>query len=89
VFTVEELVDNDVSNSEDDISNFDDDVSSKSSSGVRLLPSGRFGHNVQHVKSAAKASGLSLEACDPIEALRLQNGEPVPGLTVVLRKPLQ
>lgn len=86
MFTVEELVDGDVIKDEGDVSNLDDDVSS---SGVRLLPSGRFGHSIQHVKSAATASGFSLEACDPVEALRLQNGQPVPGLTVVLRKPLQ
>jgi predicted TPR repeat methyltransferase len=84
VFTVEELVDG-VIGAKDDVSKPGDDVIS----GVRLLPSGRFGHSVQHVKRAAKDSGFSLEACDPVRALRYQNGQPVPGLTVVLRKQLQ
>ena len=54
--------------------------------GVRLLPTGRFGHTSGHVKARVAEAGFEVERLDKVAALRMQAGEPVRGLLAVLRK---
>jgi predicted TPR repeat methyltransferase len=54
--------------------------------GMRLMPSGRFGHSREYVKERARLSGLELvQWRDGV--LRKQRGEDVQGAIVTLRKP--
>jgi predicted TPR repeat methyltransferase len=50
----------------------------------RIEPHGRYCHSEAYVKRALRESGLQLLSIDS-EALRLEGGEPVPGLVVVAR----
>ena len=51
-----------------------------------LQPSARFAHSLKYVRETATACGMSLsQYCEQI--LRLQGGDPVKGVVVVLRKP--
>ena len=53
-------------------------------SGLRLLPSGRFGHSRQYINEVAKISGFEVLSWDDC-VLRQQGGKGVRGTTVILR----
>jgi predicted TPR repeat methyltransferase len=54
--------------------------------GFRLNRHGRYSHTAAHVVAAAGATGLSVIRSDG-EVLRMEAGEPVAGLVVLLRRP--
>eukprot|EP00978_Attheya_sp_CCMP212_P006317 scaffold14293_cov59-Attheya_sp.AAC.1 len=62
-------------------------LSLKQGNGMRLLASGRFGHDKQYIQEAAISSGLELVRWEP-GVLRQQRGVDVPGAVVTLRKPV-
>jgi len=52
--------------------------------GYRIEPHGRYCHSEKYVERALRDSGMRVESIDS-EPLRLEGGEPVPGLVVVAR----
>jgi predicted TPR repeat methyltransferase len=58
---------------------------SNEDSGLRLLPSGRFGHSRQYINEVAKQYGFEVLSWDDC-VLRQQGGNNVKGATVILRK---
>jgi predicted TPR repeat methyltransferase len=54
--------------------------------GLRLNRHGRYSHTAGHVAAAAGAAGLSVVRSDGA-VLRMEAGEPVAGLVVLLRRP--
>ena len=51
-----------------------------------LQSSGTYAHSLHHVREAAARAGLQVEAHDESQSPRLEDGEPVPGLLVVLSR---
>lgn len=64
------------------VENYD---ASNEDSGLRLLPSGRFGHSRQYIDEVAKQYGFEVFSWDDC-ILRQQGGNNVKGATVILRK---
>jgi predicted TPR repeat methyltransferase len=53
---------------------------------LRLNRHGRYSHTAAHLAAAAGAAGLSVVRSDS-DVLRMEAGEPVAGLVVLLRRP--
>lgn len=52
-----------------------------------LLPSGRFSHSEAYLRGALEKAGLEVLSLVPAERLRMEQGNPVPGLVAVAKKP--
>ena len=89
VFTVEELIKDLETGGRPSLGSQYDEVVGKENSvaGVRLLPSGRFGHSESYIQEVAKEVGFHVHYARR-GVLRLQSDIPVQSITFVLRKTL-